>query len=175
MFSAQGSLEGWLYKTSQKVSFWQSDFFHKRYYKLDLRTQVLKVFSRPEGTLNQKLELNKGIMKVDSQLKQSLTAAELASLGKEIALPQFKFPFAVFTSSDCFVLWAETVEDSLKWVNAFKGIMLESDQAMVEQFKPKADAKNKFVFQLYKSLGQGAGTIPNDEQIKEACAQKKQK
>ncbi len=49
--SARGIIEGWLYKTSQNLSFFSMEAFHRRYYRLNLMTEELKIFEKPDGAL----------------------------------------------------------------------------------------------------------------------------
>lgn len=65
IISCRGQCEGWLYKTSQKLGFFQADLFHKRYYRLNLMTEELKIFDKPDGSLKQSLVLSQCITKID--------------------------------------------------------------------------------------------------------------
>lgn len=60
--SSQGTIEGWLYKTSQAMGLFQSEAFHKRYYRLNMLTEELKVFDKPNGKLKHTARLGKRIM-----------------------------------------------------------------------------------------------------------------
>ena len=51
MVSARGIIEGWLFKTSQNLTFFSMEAFHRRYYRLNLMTEELKIFEKPDGAL----------------------------------------------------------------------------------------------------------------------------
>ena len=55
MVSSRGLIEGWLFKTSQKAGFFQTDLFYRRFYRLNLMTDELKLFDKPEGKLKSTL------------------------------------------------------------------------------------------------------------------------
>ena len=73
MMSAQGSMEGFLYKTSQTLGFFQNEHFHMRYYRLNMRMLELRIFSKADGPVKTRLDLNQRIVKVVGDLKRSIT------------------------------------------------------------------------------------------------------
>ena len=91
-------------------------------------------------------------MKVDGNLKRMLTEKDTERLNRCVFVPEYNYPFAVFTSSTVFVLWTESEPKRIAWVNAFKGIMLGSNESDVAKFEIKKDKNNKFVVDIYECL-----------------------
>lgn len=86
--------------------------------------------------MKQTIELSSQIVKVDGNLRRSLTSndAEYFGLGRSVCSPSFTFPFAVFTKMHTFVLWTDKADSRVSWVNAFKGIMLGTDASEIASF-----------------------------------------
>ena len=97
IISSRGIAEGWLYKTSQKLGFFQADLFHKRYYRLNLMTEELKIFDKPDGSVKHMINLSQCVTKIDMQLNKHILAEHEKKLGADVNLPDFNHPFAVFT------------------------------------------------------------------------------
>ena len=67
-------------------------------------------------------------MLVDEHLGRSKSDADTkVILERNVELPEYMFPFAVFTTDDCMLLWASTIEEKFKWANGFKALISESD------------------------------------------------
>ena len=73
-------------------------------------------------------------MRVDGDLKRSLTNEDTLTLGKSVFTPEFTFPFAVFTKKHSLVLWTETADKRFAWVNSFKMIMLGCSETDIALF-----------------------------------------
>ena len=153
--SAQGTIEGWLYKTSQSRSLFQSDTFHKRYYRLNLMTEELKVFNKPDGNLKSTVFLGKKIMQIDTELNRSLRIEDKRKMGSIITLPEFNYPFIVNTDTETMLLWAETNHDRSLWVNSLTALMQSTKMENLASFVLNKTKKNKFVVELMECLKEG--------------------
>ena len=111
LVSSRGIIEGWLYKTSQKFGFFQSELFFKRYYRLNLMTEELKIFNEPGGRMKSTIDLSQRIVKVDDQLQNFIRSESEKKLGTKVFVPEFTYPFALFTETESMLLWAQTVTD----------------------------------------------------------------
>ena len=100
--------------------------FHKRFYRLNLMTEELKVFEKPEGTLKQTFNL-KGYIKIvdDSLSVKALTKDAVIIDNIHFDIPTHRFPFMVCINEEIMVLWAKTQNEKLKWTSAFSSMMLD--------------------------------------------------
>ena len=66
-------------------------------------------------------------------------------------MPVYKFPLAVFTTSQTMLLWFHTQQEQFHWKNAFSLIMQRTDKKLVDNFSPPCDPK-KVVLAIYEQL-----------------------
>ena len=176
LFSSRGIIEGWLYKTSQKYSFFQSELFYKRYYRLNLMTEELKIFNEPGGRIKSTIDLSKRIVKVDDELQNFIRSESERKLGTKVMLPEFTHPFALFTETESMLLWAQNVTDRSMWVDTFKSMMETTDENTIKNFKIRKDKKNKMVIGVYEILKEDQGGEEDDlAKAKRAQANKRSK
>jgi len=102
--------------------------FHKRYYRLNLMIEELKIFDKPGGSLKEEISLSHKITKVDSNLSRTVSREDLKMLGTHVAHPDlFDYPIAVFTKTDCMLLWCRTIQDQKVWTEAFERLQMRSE------------------------------------------------
>ena len=100
--------------------------FHKRFYRLNLMTEELKVFEKPDGSLKQTFNLKGYIKTVDDSLTVKALKDDVVIIDNtHLEIPTLRFPFMVCINDEIMVLWAKTQTEKLKWTSAFSSIMLD--------------------------------------------------
>ena len=70
-------------------------------------TEELKIFNEPGGRIKSTIDLSKRIVKVDDKMQNFLRSSEAERrLGTKVFLPEFTYPFALFTETESMLLWA---------------------------------------------------------------------
>ena len=126
-------------------------------------TEELKIFNEPGGRIKSTIDLSKRIVKVDDKMQNFLRSSEAERrLGTKVFLPEFTYPFALFTETESMLLWAQNANDRTMWVDTFKSMMDTTDENTVKNFKIRKDKKNKMVIGVYECLKEEQGGEEDD-------------
>ena len=101
-------------------------------------TEVLKIYDKPEGKLKMEINLNQNkVIKVDCNLSNKLELHHEARIGTAVVLPEFQYPFAVFTENEQMLLWCENESDRWTWAEGFSQILSpHEEESKREEYCP---------------------------------------
>jgi hypothetical protein len=127
--SSRGIIEGWLYKTAQALGIFKQKVFHKRYYRLNLMTEDLKIFDKPDGTLKHEIDLSGNVIMIDIKLNFKNISKKSKQLGTVVALPfLFNYPIAIFTKTEVMILWCRNNQEQATWSQGFEQLMKRTEK-----------------------------------------------
>mmetsp|Transcript_4958 Transcript_4958/g.6062 ORF Transcript_4958/g.6062 Transcript_4958/m.6062 type:complete len:200 (+) Transcript_4958:329-928(+) len=139
--------EGYLYKHVHKMKLFQLGSFNLRFFKIDVRTHQLKIFSSDTDDKPSKTIAFRDIFKVSSEQSSSII---------DKGCP-WKNVFVLFTMERPFRLYTKTLLERDKWITCFTELVQKQRKASVKQvLQAKKDCLQKSLQRSNGSIGTGS-------------------